>query len=98
MLSVNFLIIPRSLALVHLSRLGSIAGSVVCLTPLPSPHAVPTLRGGRVLVTLRAQRLARRVGCIRYSNKWINSNVAGESTLDSGAGKTSLKDGTKTGI
>lgn len=64
----------------------------------PPPPSVPTLHGGRVPVTLRAQRLARHVGCIRYSNKWINSNVAGESTLDSGAGKTSLKDGMKAGI
>ena len=50
------------------------------------------------------------MGHIRYTNEWISEwvlgakglrgrgNVAGESTLDSGAGKTSLKDGMKVGI
>ena len=50
------------------------------------------------------------MGRIRYSNEWISEwvlgakglrgggNIAGETTLDSGAGKTALKDGLEAGI
>lgn len=75
---MNFLIIPRSLPLVPLSRLSPIKGSVVvCLSTTLSPLSALCSMGAGVLVTLCAQHLGHLLAWMRYSDKWISEWVMG---------------------